>query len=81
MGSESPLDQLSPSRLKRPSGMGLTSAVAVVAVLMLGIQLGGVPWRYRKQLWQLQGVVVGALVGYALARFSVAKDRRDPPGL
>ena len=44
----------------------LSLAVAVV----IGIQLGALPWRYRKELWQLQGAVVGAMIGFCVGRLS-----------
>jgi hypothetical protein len=47
--------------------------LAVAAALVVGLQLGGLPWRYRKQLWQLQGVLVGAALGYLIGRL----DRTD----
>jgi uncharacterized membrane-anchored protein YhcB (DUF1043 family) len=34
--------------------------------LVMGIQLGALPMRFRRELWQLQGVVVGLAVGYVL---------------
>ena len=55
-------------------GGGLT--VLLVVVLLVGLQLGGVPWRYRKQLWQLQGGVVGALVGYGVGRLMKQSGRK-----
>jgi len=50
-------------------------AVLLALMLLVGIQLGGLPWRYRQQLWQLQGAVLGALVGFGLGRLS----RGDEP--
>ena len=52
---------------KAPRG-ALTAALVVA--LVVGIQLGGVPWRYRKQLWQLQGAIAGAVAGYLVGRWS-----------
>ena len=40
----------------------------LAVVLLVGIQLGGLPWRYRQQLWQLQGAVFGFLVGFGVGR-------------
>jgi hypothetical protein len=57
-------------------GGGLT--VLLVVALLVGLQLGGVPWRYRKQLWQLQGGVVGALVGYGMGRWMKHSGGRKP---
>jgi hypothetical protein len=42
--------------------------VLLAGVLLVGIQLGGLPWRYRQQLWQLQGAVLGFLVGFGVGR-------------
>jgi len=57
-------------------GGGLT--VLLVVALLIGLQLGGTPWRYRKQLWQLQGGVVGALVGYGMGRLMKKSSGREP---
>ncbi len=63
-------------RLGWMEGGGLT--VLLVVALLIGLQLGGVPWRYRKQLWQLQGGVVGALVGYGMGRWMKRSGDRKP---
>ena len=42
--------------------------------MIVGIQLGALPYRYRKQLWQLQGAAVGVVVGYVIGRFSRPAD-------
>ena len=69
----------------KPKGRGVlkalgsgTAAVSLVLALVIGMQLGGVPWRYRKQLWQLQGALVGAVVGYVLGRLSGGGDENKP---
>jgi hypothetical protein len=54
-------------------GGGSVAAVALALALVVGIQLGGVPWRYRKQLWQLQGAAIGAVVGYMVGRLRAGK--------
>jgi hypothetical protein len=54
-------------------GGGSVAAVALALALVVGIQLGGVPWRYRQQLWQLQGAAIGAVVGYLVGRLSAGK--------
>ena len=56
-------------------GPGITAAVVVVA-LLVGVLLGGVPWRYRKQLWQLQGAAAGLAAGFLLGRWS-GKEREQ----
>jgi hypothetical protein len=38
--------------------------------LMIGIQLGALPWRYRRELWQAQGAALGVVVGLAIGRLS-----------
>jgi len=66
----------------RPNNSGLrrigqsTAALALLAALVVGIQLGAIPWRYRKQIWQLQGALVGLAAGFALGRISAGG---DPP--
>jgi|AACY02.18.fsa_nt_gi hypothetical protein len=37
-------------------------------MLVLGIQLGRLPIRYRRELWQVQGAAVGAVVGFLIGR-------------
>lgn len=45
-------------------------------VLVIGIQLGRLPFRYRQSLWQLQGAVIGGAVGFALGQLSARIGRR-----
>jgi hypothetical protein len=48
--------------------------------LIVGLQLGALPWRYRREFWQLQGGLVGAGVGFVLGRLTAGgRSRRDPP--
>ena len=49
-----------------PIGLGL----AVMLALMIGVQLGAMPWRFRREIWQLQGAVVGVALGVLIGRFS-----------
>ncbi len=60
-------------------GAALTAAVAIGLAVIIGIQLGGIPWRFRRQMWQLQGAALGALVGFVVGRISAASagDRKD----
>ncbi len=51
--------------------LGLTLAVVV------GLQLGAMPWRFRKEIWQLQGAFAGGLVG-VLVGWSVGRSQRQP---
>jgi hypothetical protein len=41
-------------------------AVGLVLVLLVGIQLGTLPWRMRRHMFRLQGALVGGLVGYVV---------------
>ena len=77
----SPKDPLPPSgklsrreegSLARSFGVG-----ALVIALVVGIQLGSIPWRYRRQIWQLQGFLLGALAGYVLGRLNGPPRNRD----
>lgn len=56
--------------LRLPGGKAV--ALAVVIAIVVGIQLGAMPYRYRKQIWRLQGAVVGLAAGYLLGRLSRA---------
>jgi sulfite exporter TauE/SafE len=59
--------------LGRTVGMG-----TLVIALVVGIQLGSIPWRYRRQIWQLQGFLLGALAGYVLGRLNAANPGESP---
>jgi hypothetical protein len=52
-------------------GRSLGTGALVIAVVV-GIQLGSIPWRYRRQIWKLQGFLLGGLVGYVVGRLSAA---------
>ena len=52
-----------------PIGLGL----AVMLALTIGVQLGTMPWRFRREIWQLQGAVVGVALGVLIGRFSARR--------
>lgn len=57
------------------------STGALVIAVLVGIQLGNIPWRYRRQIWQLQGFLLGAAVGYVVGRFSrESRSKGSSPG-
>jgi len=56
----------------------MVAGVGMALALILGIQLGALPWRYRRELWQAQGAAFGMVVGLAIGRFSA---RRSGGGL
>ncbi|KEF41556.1 MAG: hypothetical protein ER33_10750 [Cyanobium sp. CACIAM 14] len=49
----------------RPPGWPLGAGLALVLTLTLvvGLQLGAMPWQFRKQMWQLQGAFAGGVAG------------------
>ena len=59
-----------PRTLGWPVGGGLMLVLGLT--LVVGLQLGALPWRFRRQMWQLQGAlaggVAGVVVGHALGR-------------
>ncbi len=64
---------------RRQPGAGLVRGIGVGALaiaVVVGIQLGRVPYRYRRQIWQLQGFAAGALLGYVVGRISQAGGQR-----
>jgi uncharacterized membrane-anchored protein YhcB (DUF1043 family) len=63
MGNRKPKQSLLPLA-------GAIPALGLAVALVIGIQLGGISWRYRKQLWQLQGAVIGIGVGYVVGRLN-----------
>lgn len=52
----------------RRGGARLGAALVVGLALVVGIQIGAIPWRFRREIWQLQGAAVGLVVGYLLGR-------------
>ncbi|MCP9785117.1 hypothetical protein [Cyanobium sp. N5-Cardenillas] len=57
-----------------PIGGGLV--LLLVVTLVVGLQLGALPWRFRKQMWQLQGALAGGAVGLVVG---IAIGRRRSP--
>ena len=57
-----------------PIGGGLL--IVLVVTLVVGLQLGAMPWRFRKQMWQLQGALAGGAVGMVMG---IAIGRRRQP--
>lgn len=43
---------------------------ALILALVVGLQLGTLPWRFRREIWQLQGFLAGGLVGFVLGRLT-----------
>lgn len=70
---EDPLTPRKRGELRQAGGRSL-ALLALAAALVVGIQVGAIPWRYRKQLWQLQGAVVGVVVGFVAGRLSRSED-------
>jgi len=62
-----PLRQRTPKPPPQRRGTGLGAVLVLALILMVGIHLGALSWRYRKEIWQLQGAAVGLVVGYLLA--------------
>jgi hypothetical protein len=50
---------------------------SLVIALVVGIQLGSIPWRYRRQIWQVQGFLLGAVAGYVLGRLNESPGKKD----
>jgi len=48
----------------------ILAGVGMALALVIGIQLGALPWRYRRELWQAQGAALGVVVGLAIGRLS-----------
>lgn len=56
-------------------GGGLVLGLSVA--LVVGLQLGALPWKFRRQMFQLQGAMAGGLVGFVVG-WSVGRSRREP---
>lgn len=50
--------------------------VTLALALVIGLQLGAIPWRFRREVWQLQGALAGGLVGYLVGR-AMGRGQRD----
>ena len=50
--------------------------LVLLVMLVVGLQLGALPWRLRKQMWQLQGALAGGAVGVVVG---LAIGRRRQP--
>lgn len=73
---QDPITPRSRGGLLQASGRSV-ALLALGAALVFGIQLGGLPWRYRKQIWQLQGALVGLVAGFMAGRISRRADKTD----
>lgn len=73
-----------PKPPERPSrgGLGLLGGgvltLAISLSLLVGLQLGGLPWRMRRDFLRLQGALVGGLVG-VLVGYGVGRRSSEPP--
>ena len=79
---------LKPAREEGGGTLGQRFGVGVLVIaLVVGMQLGSIPWRYRRQIWQLQGFLLGALAGYVLGRLGSGgqseddQPKKNPPSL
>lgn len=53
---------------RNPARIEAISLIGLLVVLVVGIQLGSIPWRYRRQMYQLQGGAVGVVLGFLVGR-------------
>lgn len=68
--------QASPPRLRRliqRSSSPITLGLAIGLALLVGLQLGALPWRYRREIWQIQGAVVGIAIGVVIGRYTARR--------
>jgi uncharacterized transporter YbjL len=52
-------------------------AATLLLALIIGVQLGRLPWRYRQQIGQFQGAVIGLIVGFAVGRLGAKPEDRQ----
>jgi hypothetical protein len=62
-------------RLGLLGGGGLLLGLSVA--LVVGLQLGALPWKFRRQMFQLQGALAGGLVGFVVG-WGMGRSRREP---
>lgn len=53
---------------RNPARIEAVSLIGLLVALVVGIQLGSIPWRYRRQMYQLQGGAVGVVLGFLVGR-------------
>ena len=51
----------------------LGTGLAVGLALIVGLQLGALPWRLRREIWQVQGALLGLAVGVVIGRISARR--------
>jgi len=60
-----------------PSGRRPMDVVLGIGLaLLVGIQLGALPWRFRRELWQAQGALIGFAAGVLVGPFTAATRTR-----
>ena len=72
--AQSPSTQTKAKQHSSPTATGLRNnlglALAIGLSLLIGLQLGALPWRFRREMLQLQGGLVGLAIGFALGRLT-----------
>lgn len=53
------------------------SITGLLITLLVGIHLGGLQHRFRRDYWRMQGLLAGVLIGYVLARVSSGGNSSD----
>lgn len=48
----------------------------LVLAVVIGLQLGALPWGFRRQMFQLQAALAGGLVGFVVG-WGIARGRRE----
>ena len=64
------------TRDPKPMPIEAISLIGFMVVLVVGIQLGSIPWRYRKQMHQLQGGAVGVALGFLVGRIWRSSEKK-----
>lgn len=54
----------------KKSSSPITLGLALGLALLVGVQLGSLPWRFRREIWQIQGALVGMAFGVVIGRYS-----------
>ncbi|MCP9817239.1 hypothetical protein KBY76_11290 [Synechococcus sp. GreenBA-s] len=63
----------SPSRQRKQQPGPMTFGLALGLALLVGLQLGALPWRFRREIWQAQGAFVGLAVGVVIGRLTARR--------
>ncbi|MEX0588554.1 MAG: hypothetical protein WD136_04790 [Cyanobium sp.] len=61
------------ARQTKQASSPIKLGLAIGLALLVGVQLGSLPWRFRREIWQIQGALVGVALGVVIGRYSARR--------